>query len=103
VVFFGRFVSVLRTYAAFLAGTMRMPWWRFFAFNAAGGILWALMYGLGAYLLGQELNRLTRTADLGGDRRRGSRRRGLPALPRPQRRLLEEEAERALPGPLQPQ
>jgi membrane protein YqaA with SNARE-associated domain len=26
VVFFGRFVSVLRTYAAFLAGTARMPW-----------------------------------------------------------------------------
>src|SRR5437879_2739711 len=29
VVFFGRFVSILRAYAAFLAGTNRMPWWRF--------------------------------------------------------------------------
>src|SRR6184192_3516632 len=28
VVFFGRFVSVLRTYAAFLAGTNRMRWGR---------------------------------------------------------------------------
>src|SRR6202011_3285994 len=36
VVFFGRFVSVLRTYAAFLAGTARMPWPRFLAFNASG-------------------------------------------------------------------
>src|SRR5690349_3253336 len=35
VVFFGRFVSVLRTYAAFLAGTNRMHWARFFAYNAA--------------------------------------------------------------------
>ncbi len=35
VVFFGRFVSVLRTYAAFLAGTTRMAWWRFFGYNAA--------------------------------------------------------------------
>jgi membrane protein DedA with SNARE-associated domain len=29
VVFFGRFISILRTYAAFLAGTARMPAWRF--------------------------------------------------------------------------
>jgi membrane protein DedA with SNARE-associated domain len=52
VVFFGRFVSILRTYAAFLAGTSRMPWPRFLLFNAAGGIAWASLYGLGAYLLG---------------------------------------------------
>jgi membrane protein DedA with SNARE-associated domain len=100
VVFFGRFVSVLRTYAAFLAGTTRMPWWRFFAFNAAGGILWALIYGLGAYLLGQQLERLTRTADVA---------LGIAAvvvvvaflvfLARNEKRL-EAEAERALPGPL---
>src|SRR6185437_13094477 len=35
VVFFGRFVSVLRTYAAFLAGTTRMRYRRFLVFNAA--------------------------------------------------------------------
>ena len=34
VVFFGRFVSVLRTYAAFLAGVSRMDWWRFVLANA---------------------------------------------------------------------
>jgi membrane protein DedA with SNARE-associated domain len=100
VVFFGRFVSVLRTYAAFLAGTTRMPWWRFFAFNAAGGIVWSLIYGLGAYLLGQQLQRLTRTADVA---------LGIGAvvgvvaflvfLARNEKRL-EEEAERLLPGPL---
>jgi membrane protein DedA with SNARE-associated domain len=45
VVFFGRFVSILRTYAAFLAGTNHMMWRRFFAFNASGGILWSLGYG----------------------------------------------------------
>jgi membrane protein DedA with SNARE-associated domain len=49
VVFFGRFVSILRTYAAFLAGTNHMMWRRFFAFNASGGILWSLGYGLAAY------------------------------------------------------
>jgi membrane protein DedA with SNARE-associated domain len=58
VVFFGRFVSILRTYAAFLAGTNRMPWWRFLVFNAAGGILWATLYGLSAYYLGHEIERV---------------------------------------------
>jgi membrane protein DedA with SNARE-associated domain len=45
VVFVGRFVSVLRTWAAFLAGVNRMDWWRFLAFNVAGGALWATIYG----------------------------------------------------------
>jgi membrane protein DedA with SNARE-associated domain len=49
VVFFGRFISILRTYAAFFAGTSQMPWRRFFRFNAAGGIIWSLAYGLAAY------------------------------------------------------
>ena len=61
VVFFGRFVSILRTYAAFLAGTARMRWPRFLAFNAAGGIVWAALYGIGAYLLGHEIERLSRS------------------------------------------
>jgi len=59
VVFFGRFVSVLRAYAAFLAGTNRMPWQRFLLFNAAGGIAWATLFGTGAYLLGQQISRLS--------------------------------------------
>lgn len=100
VVFFGRFVSVLRTYAAFLAGTTRMPWRRFFAFNAAGGILWALLYGLGAYLLGQELERLTRPAEVAVRVIAGLVIiAALVFLARNEKRL-EAEAERALPGPL---
>lgn len=38
VVLVGRFISILRTYAAFLADTNRMPWKRFALFYAAGGI-----------------------------------------------------------------
>lgn len=49
VVFFGRFVSVLRTYAAFLAGTNKMRYLRFLVFNASGGILWAALYTSLAY------------------------------------------------------
>ena len=51
-VFFGRFVSVLRTYVALFAGINRMHWRRFVVFNAAGGVAWALIDGLLGYLLG---------------------------------------------------
>jgi membrane protein DedA with SNARE-associated domain len=49
VVFFGRFIAILRTYAAFLAGVGQMEWRRFLAWNAAGGIVWATIFGLLGY------------------------------------------------------
>jgi membrane protein DedA with SNARE-associated domain len=58
VVFFGRFVALLRTLAALLAGTNCMPWRRFLFFNATGGIAWASVFGLGAYLAGEQFARL---------------------------------------------
>jgi len=58
VVFFGRFVAVLRAWTAFLAGTNRMRWPRFLLFNAAGAIVWATLYGLGGYFLGDNIHRL---------------------------------------------
>jgi len=51
-VFIARFVSVLRVTAAWTAGLARMSWWRFFAWNAAGGIVWATLVALVAYFLG---------------------------------------------------
>lgn len=59
VVFFGRFVSILRTYAAFLAGVDKMPWPRFLVANAAGGILWAGIYTFVAYLVGGAMQHLS--------------------------------------------
>lgn len=55
VVFFGRFVAVLRALAGLLAGANRMDWRLFSAFNAAGGIIWVGLYGGGAYLLGDRI------------------------------------------------
>src|SRR5438270_1440095 len=100
VVFFGRFVAVLRAWAAFLAGTNRMPWPRFLFFNAAGGIVWATLYGLGGYFLGNNVHRLTGPIGTVG--------LVLAVLViivflvflRRNEHRLEEEAERALPGPL---
>src|SRR4051812_10225770 len=53
VVFFGRFIAILRTYAAFLAGVGQMEWKRFLVANAAGGVAWALIFGLAAYYGGE--------------------------------------------------
>ena len=51
-IFIARFVAVLRVTAAWLAGISQMTWWRFFAWNAAGGICWATLVGLVAYYAG---------------------------------------------------
>ena len=51
-VFFGRFITVLRYTAAWIAGLGRMPWWEFLFWNAAGGICWATGVGLVAYYAG---------------------------------------------------
>ncbi len=64
VVFFGRFVSVLRTYAAFLAGTSRMRWRRFLLANAAGGIVWSGIYTLASYEAGTTFRHVSGKIDL---------------------------------------
>ena len=48
VVFLGRFVLVLRSFAGLLAGAGRMPPLAFLLFNAAGSVVWATAYGLAA-------------------------------------------------------
>ena len=64
VVFWGRFVSVLRTWAAFLAGTNKMAWGRFLVFNAAGAIVWATLFGVTYYVFGSAVEKLSTTIDI---------------------------------------
>ena len=64
VVFWGRFVSILRTWAAFLAGANQMEWGRFLVYNAAGGSLWATLYGVAYYEFGGSLRGLSTTIDV---------------------------------------
>lgn len=58
VVFFGRFIALLRAFTAVLAGAAHMGWWHFLLFNALGGVAWASLYGFGAFFLGQAAERL---------------------------------------------
>jgi membrane protein DedA with SNARE-associated domain len=51
-VFFGRFVALLRILAGPLAGALRMPYPRFLAANALGGIVWASGTTAAVYSLG---------------------------------------------------
>lgn len=51
-VFIGRWLPILRVYASWLAGGAKMPWKTFAAWNAAGGIAWALSIGLFGYFVG---------------------------------------------------
>ena len=52
-VFIGRWLPGLRVFAAWLAGTNRMPWPRFLLWNALGGIGWAATIGTIAYYVGR--------------------------------------------------
>jgi len=52
VVFFGRFITILRYTAAWVAGISHMEWRKFLFWNAAGGICWATLVGLVSYYAG---------------------------------------------------
>ncbi len=59
IVFFGRFVAFLRIFAALLAGVHKFGWGRFLLFNALGGVVWATIFGLGGYVFGDTITRLS--------------------------------------------
>ena len=100
VVFFGRFVSVLRTYAAFLAGTLKMRWRRFLAFNAAGGIVWAALYTFASYEAGSAVDRLSHTVSIAFGAVAVVVVVAAIVVVRRKARQLEAAAEAAYPGPL---
>jgi membrane protein DedA with SNARE-associated domain len=100
VVFFGRFVSILRTYAAFLAGTNRMAYPRFLAFNAAGGIVWSAIYVFGFYYAGSALSKARGPVDYGVGAVAALVVIAFIVWIRRHEKRLEAEAERAYPGPL---
>jgi membrane protein DedA with SNARE-associated domain len=100
VVFFGRFVALLRALAAVLAGVNGMHWRRFLFFNAAGGIIWALAYGSAGYVFGRTLEEVRgRTASITIALAVLAFAAGLWWVRRHEAALVIE-AERANPGPL---
>ena len=101
VVFFGRFVSVLRTFAAFIAGTVHMSWPRFLLFNAAGGIVWSGLVTFGFYLAGNTLEKFSGTINIVLISVAVILVIAVFLIVRRQTNLLADKAEAAYPGPLE--
>ena len=64
-VFLGRFVAFFRAVMPALAGTAGMPYRRFLAYNAAGGLLWGTGYVLLGYLAGNSYAAVEKTVGRG--------------------------------------
>ena len=102
VVFFGRFVAVLRVLAAVLAGVNRMDWRRFLFANAAGAILWACVVGFAAYAFGRTILEVTRPIGIGLIALSAALIIAVVWVVRSHEAEFEARAEEALPGPLRP-
>ncbi|MGE5321382.1 MAG: DedA family protein [Actinomycetota bacterium] len=61
-VFFARFIAGLRFLAGPIAGVLRMPWRRFFLFNALGAMAWVTVITSLAYFFGPALESVLRHA-----------------------------------------
>ncbi len=61
----GRFIIVLRTIAALLAGANTMPWWRFMFANVVGSIAWAAFYGIAVSALGRQMKHMAGPIGIG--------------------------------------
>lgn len=55
-ILFARFVDGSRQLNGIVAGILRMPWWTFTAYNAAGALLWTCAWGLGTYYFGRDIH-----------------------------------------------
>jgi len=101
VVFFGRFVAVLRTFAAFLAGTVRMSWPRFLLCNASGGLVWSAIYAFGFYAAGATLKKLSGPFHVAAIAIAVIAFIVVFLVARKQMNRLADKAEAAYPGPLE--
>jgi membrane protein DedA with SNARE-associated domain len=101
IVMVAQFIPVLRTLAGILAGANRMPRTHFLLANAVGAFIWAVFFGVAAYMLGRQFEKLAGSAVvilcivtviviiIGAN------------FVRSHEAQLAAKAERALPGPLQ--
>src|SRR4051794_20223811 len=64
-VFLGRWIALLRIWAAWLAGMASMRWRSFLLWNALGGICWALFFGLLGYFGGEAVAELAARVGVG--------------------------------------
>jgi len=54
-ILFGRFIAVLRTWAAIIAGAACMSFTKFVTYNALGSVVWAIVFGWLGFYFGHDL------------------------------------------------
>lgn len=59
-ILFGRFVAILRTWAAIVAGAACMSFPKFVTYNTIGSVVWAIVFGALGYYFGRDLPMLER-------------------------------------------
>lgn len=59
-ILFGRFIAILRTWAAVIAGAACMSVTKFLVYNTAGSVAWAIVFGFLGYYFGRDLPLLER-------------------------------------------
>ena len=59
-ILFGRFIAVLRTWAAVIAGAACMSFSKFVTYNTIGSVVWAIVFGALGYYFGRDLPLLER-------------------------------------------
>lgn len=100
VVFFGRFIAVLRALAAVLAGINQMAWLPFFAANLSGAIFWAGGFGGAAAVLGHEVHKVSGPVGIVALGLAAVALVACGVLLRRNEQWLEAKAEAEFPGPL---
>ena len=54
-ILFGRFIALLRTWAAVIAGAAAMSFTKFVTYNTLGSVVWAVVFGWLGYYFGRDL------------------------------------------------
>lgn len=100
IVFIGRFVALLRVFAALLAGANNYDVRKFLIWNALGGIVWANVFGAAGYFFGRQVEHFL--GPIGLAVLAGALIAGFVMwrFYRVHEERLTLEAEKALPGPL---
>ncbi len=100
IIIIARFVPVLRSIAGILAGANRMPWRFFLLANVVGAIAWVSFFGVAAYMLGRQVERLAGPMVIAVGVATVVAIIVAAVFVRRHEAQLIAEAERALPGPL---
>jgi membrane protein DedA with SNARE-associated domain len=58
IIVIAQFIPILRAIAGVLAGANRMPWAHFLVTNIVGALVWAMFFGIAAYSLGRQIERV---------------------------------------------